>query len=75
MIAICFVDVEKGREDGRRYTERRRVDRVAAEAGVSADAIVKGKGVMSVGETGGANGNLNGNRHASTERVESGEPA
>jgi hypothetical protein len=31
--------------------------------------------VMSVGETGGANGNLNGNRHASTERVESGEPA
>jgi hypothetical protein len=52
MIAICFVDVEKGREDGRKFTERRKVDRVAAETGLSADAIIKGKGVMDSGEMG-----------------------
>ena len=63
MIAICFVDVEKGREDGRRFTERRKVDRVVAETGLSADAIVKGKGRMDK-----ADGEENGNGHVSAER-------
>jgi hypothetical protein len=43
MIAIAFVDVEKGRRDCRAFTEKRKVDRVVAETGLSADAIVKGK--------------------------------
>lgn len=72
MIAICFVDVEKGREDGRKFTERRKVDRVAAETGLSADAIVKGKGVMDSGETG---SDMNANGNSSTEPVERGELA
>lgn len=45
MIAIGFVDIEKGREDARKFTEQRKVDRVAAEAGLDPDAITKGKGV------------------------------
>lgn len=70
MIAICFVDVEKGREDGRRFTERRKVDRVVAETGLSADAFVKGKGRMESGTVGGVEGDVNagGNGHASAER-------
>jgi hypothetical protein len=72
MIAICFVDVEKGREDGRKFTERRKVDRVAAETGLSADAIIKGKGVMDSGEMG---SDVNGNGNSSTEPVERGELA
>lgn len=43
MIAIGFVDIEKGREDARRFTERTKVSRVVAETGLSAEAIVKGK--------------------------------
>lgn len=43
MIAIGFVDIEKGREDARRFSERTKVNRVVAETGLSADAIVKGK--------------------------------
>ena len=50
MIAIAFVDIEKGREDCRRFTEQRKVDRVVAESGLSADAIVHGKGVEEEGE-------------------------
>ena len=68
MIAICFVDVEKGREDGRRFTERRKVDRVVAETGLSADAIVKGKGRMESDVVGGGDGDVNGNGHVSAER-------
>ena len=70
MIAICFVDVEKGREDGRRFTERRKVDRVVAETGLSADAIVKGKGRMEGCVVGAVDGDVNGggNGHASAER-------
>lgn len=45
MIAIAFVNIEKGREDCRKFTEQRKVDRVVAETGLSADAIVHGKGV------------------------------
>lgn len=48
MIAIAFVDIEKGREDCRVFTEKRKVDRVVAETGLSADAIVKGKTVDGV---------------------------
>ena len=43
MIAIAFVDIEKGRRDARAFTEQRKVDRVVAESGVPADAIVNGK--------------------------------
>lgn len=43
MIAIAFVDIEKGREDCRAFTEQRKVDRVVAESGLSADTIVKGE--------------------------------
>lgn len=70
MIAICFVDVEKGREDGRRFTERRKVDRVVAETGLSADAIVKGKGTLESGVVGGLDGDADGNGHAPAEAVE-----
>lgn len=54
MIAIAFVDIEKGREDCRRFTEQRKVDRVVAESGLSADALVHGKCVVEDGETVGA---------------------
>lgn len=43
MIAIAFVDIEKGREDCRKFTEQRKVDRVVAESGLSADVLVHGK--------------------------------
>lgn len=43
MIAIGFVNIEKGREDCRRFTEQRKVDRVVAESGLSPEAISKGK--------------------------------
>lgn len=72
MIAICFVDVEKGREDGRKFTERRKVDRVAAETGLSADTIVKGKGIMDNGEMG---CDINRDGHSSTKPVERDELA
>jgi hypothetical protein len=42
-IVIWFVNVEKGREDARRYTEARKVDRVVAETGFGHDALVMGK--------------------------------
>jgi len=45
MIAIVFVDIEKGRQDSRAFTEKRKVDRVVAETGLSADAVVNGKTV------------------------------
>lgn len=50
MIAIAFVDIEKGRKDCRRFTEQRKVDRVVAENGLSADTIVRGKGLVDEGE-------------------------
>ncbi|EKV07340.1 Atg22B-2p [Penicillium digitatum] len=43
MIAICFVDVKKGREDCRRFTEQRKIDRVVAESGVDPNDMTKGK--------------------------------
>lgn len=54
MIAIAFVDIEKGRKDCRRFTEQRKVDRVVADSenGFSADAIVRGKGSVDEGGTG-----------------------
>ncbi|KAL2222840.1 hypothetical protein M432DRAFT_23916 [Thermoascus aurantiacus ATCC 26904] len=42
MITIAFVDIEKGREDCRRFAEERRISRVVAESGLSKDAIIKG---------------------------------
>lgn len=43
MIAIGLVDIEKGREDARSFTEKFKVNRVIAETGLSADTIMKGK--------------------------------
>ncbi|KAJ5287644.1 hypothetical protein N7478_003330 [Penicillium angulare] len=45
MVAIGFVDIEKGREDCRNFTEQRKVDRVATETGLDRDTILKGKGL------------------------------
>lgn len=42
MITIGFVNIEKGREDCRKFTEQRKVDRVVNEAGLNPDDIVKG---------------------------------
>lgn len=56
MITIGFVDIEKGREDSRNFTEQRKMDRVAAETGLSPDAIVKGKGSVGNGEDAEASG-------------------
>lgn len=42
MIAISFVDVKKGREDCRKFTEKRKVDRVSAESGLDANDLAKG---------------------------------
>lgn len=43
MIAICFVDIKKGREDCREFTEQRKIDRVVAESGLDPNDIPKGK--------------------------------
>ncbi|OQE46700.1 hypothetical protein PENCOP_c001G08446 [Penicillium coprophilum] len=43
MITICFVDVKKGREDCRKYTEQRKIDRVVAESGLNPNDIASGK--------------------------------
>lgn len=53
MIAIGFVDIEKGREDCRKFTEQRKVDRVVAEAGVNPNDLAKGK-VVATGNDQGA---------------------
>lgn len=50
MIAIAFVDIEKGREDCRRFTEQRKVDLVVAETGLSADTVLRGKDSVDEGE-------------------------
>ncbi|CAG7923257.1 unnamed protein product [Penicillium olsonii] len=47
MVAIFFVDVEKGREDCRKFTEQRKVARVSAESGLDANDLAKG--IQSVG--------------------------
>ncbi|KXG46935.1 Major facilitator superfamily domain, general substrate transporter [Penicillium griseofulvum] len=43
MITICFVDIKKGREDCRKFTEQRKMDRVVAESGLDPDDIAHGK--------------------------------
>jgi hypothetical protein len=43
MITICFVDIKKGREDCRKFTEQRKIDRVVAESGLDPDDIANGK--------------------------------
>lgn len=71
MIAIGFVDIEKGREDARRFTERTKVNRVVAETGLSADTIVKGKDVVgnedTAGQVGEATGSAKGARDSERE--------
>ncbi|KAJ6033625.1 hypothetical protein N7444_011396 [Penicillium canescens] len=48
MITIWFVNIEKGREDCRKFTEQRKMDRVVAESGLDADAIAKGKQTVNI---------------------------
>ncbi|CAP94354.1 hypothetical protein E8E15_004023 [Penicillium rubens] len=43
MATICFVDIKKGREDCREFTEQRKIDRVVAETGLDPNDIAKGK--------------------------------
>lgn len=42
MIAIYFVDIKKGREDCRKFTEQRKMDRVSTESGLDANDLAKG---------------------------------
>ena len=46
---IWFVDVEKGRENCRKYVEERKLIRVAKEAGLTTDQVVEG---VATGELG-----------------------
>ncbi|KAL1853476.1 hypothetical protein Plec18170_005473 [Paecilomyces lecythidis] len=41
MIGIIFVDIEKGRDDARKFAEERKISRVAAETGISKDDLIK----------------------------------
>jgi hypothetical protein len=41
-IVIWFVDIEKGRENCRKYVEERKLLRVAKEAGLTADEVLDG---------------------------------
>lgn len=41
-IVIWFVDIEKGRENCRKYVEERKLVRVAKEAGLTTDQVVGG---------------------------------
>ncbi|KAJ5185324.1 Major facilitator superfamily domain general substrate transporter [Penicillium cf. griseofulvum] len=43
MITICFVDIKRGREDCRKFTEQRKIDRVVAESGLDPNDIANGK--------------------------------
>lgn len=65
MIAIFFVDIAKGREDCRKFTEQRKVDRVVAESGLKADDLATG--TKSVGNANLANA---GYGNASTSALE-----
>ncbi|GAQ04298.1 hypothetical protein ALT_1619 [Aspergillus lentulus] len=53
MIAIAFVDVEKGRADARRFAEARKIARVSAETGLSREAVLKGSSGIATGVEGG----------------------
>lgn len=48
-VVIWFVDIEKGRENCRKYVEERKLVRVAKEAGLTADEVVEG---IATGELG-----------------------
>lgn len=52
-IVIWFVDVEKGRENARKYSEERKLLRVAKKTGLTADQVVQG---VATGELGVADG-------------------
>jgi hypothetical protein len=39
---IWFVDIEKGRENCRKYVEERKLIRVAKESGLTTDQVVEG---------------------------------
>jgi Vacuole effluxer Atg22 like len=57
-IVIWFVDIEKGRENCRKYVDERKLIRVAKEAGLTTDQVVQGvaMGELSVGDVKGAVG-------------------
>jgi hypothetical protein len=42
IIVIWFVDMEKGRENCRKYVDERKLLRVAKEAGLTADEVLEG---------------------------------
>ncbi|OJJ51539.1 hypothetical protein ASPZODRAFT_88026 [Penicilliopsis zonata CBS 506.65] len=45
MVAICFIDIDKGREDCRKFSEERKLARVAAESGPikgAVDGVISG---------------------------------
>jgi len=52
-IVIWFVDVEKGRENARKYSEDRKLLRVAKESGLTADQVIQG---VATGELGVSSG-------------------
>jgi hypothetical protein len=41
MIGIIFVDIEKGREDARKFSEERKISRVSEETGLSKDDLIQ----------------------------------
>ncbi|KAH6684544.1 autophagy-related protein 22-like protein [Halenospora varia] len=60
-IVIWFVDVEKGRENCRKYVEERKLVRVAKESGLTTDEVVEG---VATGEL------INGGNGSSSDSIE-----
>jgi hypothetical protein len=50
-IVIWFVDVEKGRENARKYAEDRKLLRVAKETGLTTDQVIGGVATGKLGVT------------------------
>lgn len=58
-IVIWFVDIEKGRENCRKYVEERKLLRVAKESGLTTDQVVEGIATGElVPESSGSSGNV-----------------
>lgn len=50
-IVIWFVDVEKGRENARKYSEDRKLLRAAKESGLTPDQVIAGAATGDLGVT------------------------
>jgi hypothetical protein len=59
-IVIWFVNIEKGRENCRKYVEERKLLRVAKEAGLTANEVLEGvaRGDLGGAESSSANGSV-----------------